>query len=488
MRGSSFVTAAIAAVLGCGAGCAREESATTGAAARPVTGGFPSELEAACGMIATLPPDPENPDGVRDPLHCSCVLVGPRVVLTAASCVDENAEAGTLDQIDLRFGSGYESGQRNDIEAIELYRYFEPDSGSDDDLALLLLAAPAVGPGDAPITPVEINAEPLGEELVQMTVQLVGYGRDAEARQFGSRYVIDAPIVSVNENHLLAGTGTATSCYGDAGGPVLFDFGDGPVLIAVNGRNGDGVGPDCITQTIRARVDRYTTTFLFPYLDRTDGPCALGGGCIEEGCRSPDPDCEPCLWNDMCEEDCPTRDLDCEIGAFPGEACEASGQCERGGTCIAAADDESFTYCSQPCDAAAAEPGCPPNMTCTEAEGGESVCTYGVPSPGSQGAPCSTGLDCRSDICEEGICVNTCDSDEDCPDPPAGEEPYRCSDSQEEPGERVCLGEIISGGGGFCAPSSVSAAAGGGGRARLAGIALLALAALALVWMARRRG
>jgi hypothetical protein len=123
--------------------------------------------------------------------------------------------------------------------------------------------------------------------------------------------------------------------------------------------------------------------------------------------------------------------------------------------------------------------------TCADLGGGNGECQYGTPSPGSQGFPCSFGDQCRSGICEDAICVIECASTAECPDAPAGQDPYVCGPSDEQNGTQVCLGKETSGGGGFCEPSSVA------GRSRVAGqvggIAVLLLAALMLVFTGRRR-
>jgi hypothetical protein len=115
--------------------------------------------------------------------------------------------------------------------------------------------------------------------------------------------------------------------------------------------------------------------------------------------------------------------------------------------------------------------------------GGEMQCIFdpSVPSPGSQGATCDTSGACRSGICEDRICVNPCD-----PAGPACPDPFACGPSQVAPGQNVCRGESLTGGGGFCAEAPAGGRRGGGPGlpAGLGALGLLAVAA----GLRRRRG
>ena len=78
-----------------------------------------------------------------------------------------------------------------------------------------------------------------------------------------------------------------------------------------------GTTPDAVARDLQRKYDRVTdfsADFVHAYLDRFGVTCGLDDTCEASGCpRSPDPDCDPCAWNETCEEDCPTRDADCEL-------------------------------------------------------------------------------------------------------------------------------------------------------------------------------
>ncbi|HUH02874.1 MAG TPA: trypsin-like serine protease, partial [Kofleriaceae bacterium] len=457
-----------------------------GTASQPIIGGdaFTTEFESVCSMLVTLPPDEDaNP---QDPIYCTCAKIAPSIVLTSASCVEENLRADTLDDIDVRFGSNFTGGTAFGVTEVVVQRYYNPEQRQLNDLAMLRLdadpAADAVvlntraltqddlGPSTAAECGVDTTALPAGCAV------LVGFGEEMDNLDvFGARRKVIVPVRVVEPKHIGAGTNQATTCRGDSGGPVFMDLGNGGLeVVAVTSRH-----IRCFDSIIRTRVDVFADGFIFPYVDRFGATCGLDGSTCETTCpRTPDPDCDPCAWNDVCEEDCPTRDLDCAIGVFPGLDCTKSGDCELGGRCVAALDDASFTYCTQPCDPSNAN-ACPAMMTCDDS-GASPECVWPVPSPGSQGYPCNSASDCRSGICEETICVTDCTGGEECPANLANpEEPYTCTPSSTQPGKSVCLGKIFSGGGGFCSagdPSDPAAPATGRGTLLLLGLVIAALA------------
>ena len=406
-----------------------------------------------CKMDVVLPPD-EDGDS-QDPIVCSCLVVAPDLVLTSARCVNENVDANMIDQITIGFGADG-NNQPTTATAVELHRYFDKDNPNLFQLAFVHLASPA------PETPVTLNAADISD-LASTNVDLVGFGETANDVGDFLRRSVELPVSLVERDTIRVGDDANRNCAGDSGGGVFHDFGDGETLIAVSRRQGS-----CSETVSMTRVDRHVNDFLFPYIDQVSGPCAADDVCTMDCPRTPDPDCgDLCQWGNDCAEDmgeeCTTRDWDCGLGSFPGEACAKSGDCEQGGACIAAADDATFLYCDKPCEV---DEDCPAMMTCNDS----GRCEYGTPSPGSQGFPCTMNEQCRSGICEDLICVRECDpAASDCPSE------FTCGPSKVSEGAFVCLGEDLSGGGGFCQAGS-SGAAGGTG--------LLLL--LALLWIRRR--
>jgi len=514
-----LTAAAMISLLACQAGETIDEPQTT---TQAIFGGdgFTTEFAGVCGIRVELPNDPTLPPPAEpDYRHCTCTLVGPRMVVTAAQCLwDFEFDEVQIpkDKFDVRFGSdlGFESEDppQHTVEKVELFRYFD-DQGLANNIAMLLLdtdpAFPIMPLNERALTEADVPASSpdcypagAGDPLVAGCVTMIGFGETLDnLEDFGGRRRVISPLISVEDTFVLAGTAERTTCIGDTGGPAFMKLAENPdpVQISVNsGHRG------CFSGIERSRVDLYIDNFIYAFVDQYDAQCGTDGlCCVTEGtcgateCRTPDPDCDPCAWSGEttgCEEECPTRDWDCELGSMPGELCVKDGDCEKGGRCVVAPDDETVSFCTMPCDPADVD-GCPANMACDTSDS-DGECIWVPPSPGSQGFTCNCPegqtscetIFCRSGICEEEICVVDCDpgAASPCPqnfaDP---DQPYTCAESKVISGRNVCVGEVFSGGGGFCESSSVTGRDRGGWG--MGAVALFGLAFAGLFFARRRR-
>ena len=350
---------------------------------------------------------------------CTGTVVAPRVVLTAAHCVESFVTSGNTQFGQVDFGTGSVGGgffASRDIVDMVIHRRY--DSFTTYDVALLLLDADV--PTGVAIAPV--NRRAFTDDDVGREVRVVGFGDNENLGDqscpnppcgtgSGLKRQISIAIDDVTIHHLIFGGGGRGTCQGDSGGPTFVDFGEGEEVVAVTSF-GSGA---CLGLSSVARTDVYWDDFIGPVLAAWSGPCPADGTC-DEACAVADPDCDTCAFQGGCDPSCPIPDLDCPLGSLSGDLCGDPIDCESR-HCVAGSDDERITYCSQSCDPDQdGEEQCDLPLTRCEARAGGGVCVYPSVSPGAQGWPCDAADECRSGMCDTGtgICVESCASDDEC--------------------------------------------------------------------------
>ncbi|RMH45307.1 MAG: hypothetical protein D6689_00180 [Deltaproteobacteria bacterium] len=403
-RTISPALAAGCAALACAAGaCVDEGPLPVDDTRAPIIGGVVDTGDPAIAMIVT------------GGGSCTATLVGRRTLLTAGHCVIDAIRAGSHSG-QAHFGTGGSDGFFASVPLVQLaaHRYYETFQFYDIAMVRLGRDAPAE------IEPMRFQIDPL-DGLVQVgdTVRVVGFGvTDGEAQTgAGVKRTVDLRVTSIGKHHIGYGDEGHNICQGDSGGPTLRDdFPNGEVVIAVSSYGSNA----CRSESRVARTDTYADWLIEVY-DAWEGPCKQDGVCVTDGCRTPDPDCDPCGFDGVCASDCPRPDLDCPVGGFAGDPCSDDFDCEDR-LCAPAIDDPRIRFCSAPCDPSRPiEEVCPPPLTLCSDEGtpGDFTCRYGAPTPGALGADCADGSDCRSGACdgEVGICVEPCgDGAPACPD------------------------------------------------------------------------
>jgi MYXO-CTERM domain-containing protein len=350
---------------------------------------------------------------------CSGTLVSPRVVLTAAHCIDENDVEG------IRVQSGVRLGLGTSVPVLEAKVHEEYNGGSND-IAIVLLEAPS------PARYWPLNTTAFDDTFLDSDVRLAGYGTtDADGGGDGQKREGIARIFSYDALDFVYTSNPAQTCFGDSGGPGFVTI-DGVEYLAGITSRGDA---ECAQFGIDTRVDAYAdwVSFFIEVFDPTVTDCGDDGTCALD-CDAPDPDC-PCEYDGYCstecatlnvdrdcppncdhdgtceenEDGCPVQDEDCHPTAGVGEVCEFGTDCVEG-ECIAATEDERVHYCSVACSS---ESDCPGDMVC---EG--SMCRHLPPSPGAQVWPCTADDDCFEGNCvpsgDDSICADRCVSDADC--------------------------------------------------------------------------
>jgi MYXO-CTERM domain-containing protein len=350
---------------------------------------------------------------------CTGTLISPRVVLTAAHCV----EGGTSRYVAFGNGSDPWISQINIVDTV-MHRLYDPPAFLQWDIALARLEE------DAPteIDPIPYNVAPLGLTDIGVAVRTVGFGvTDGELQTgFGIKRQVALTLDAVDYYHIGVGTATQNTCQGDSGGPTLARIDGEERVIGVTSFGSNA----CMDRSFMTRVDSMQD-FLAQVVGAWDGPCALDGDCVTEGCAVIDPDCDVCGFDGFCGEDCENVDLDCPIGGRAGDLCGDKYDCETR-DCMVAADDDRVSFCTVTCDPAHPLETCPaPLSACVEGADGPR-CAYAEASKSAQGWPCQDGSECRSGMCDatNEICVEACGEGEaECP------EPYSCEDLG---GNQVC--------------------------------------------------
>ena len=278
---------------------------------------------------------------------CSAVLISPRVLLTAAHCVDpvfHTATSLTVKATNKPDTVGLMQSDMIDVTLISRHPSWNPaDQQSDFDLAVLLLAVAPVGVPPPPLLRA-LPANPLSQHLT-----VIGYGRQSlsDAASSGTRRTVTVPLDGVGAATLDYGTNAVAGiCAGDSGGPSLLGG-------AVAGIHSRSEGSSC-GLGVDIRVDRQLA-FLEAFITTNDPSSCVADGACAPGCGTTDPDCLTCQADQRCDASCGLADPDC---LDDGAICTLAAQC-LGGRCLD--DPRGFQFCSRSC---ADSSECLNDMTC----------------------------------------------------------------------------------------------------------------------------
>ncbi len=236
-------------IEGGGGVCLEPERVDEGESVSKVAGGV--ETDADWAVVGILGTDGE--------LFCTGTLVGERVVLTAAHCID-GEEPETLE---VHFGPTADEGARVGVLASVIHPDYQPRPVYQNDLGLLLLAGVVPRELASPVPLAACLAGPLdGAEL-----RIIGFGQLDADDEGSARKRTGWGSVSVAEPTTFTTRSTpAQPCNGDSGGPALIRSGGREYLAGIVS-HGDGA---CERYASYTRVDAFYDSFIVYYLDPSD--------------------------------------------------------------------------------------------------------------------------------------------------------------------------------------------------------------------------
>ncbi|MCB9637757.1 MAG: trypsin-like serine protease [Myxococcales bacterium] len=381
---------------------------------------------------------------------CSGTLIAPRVVLTAAHCIDAFAQTGGA-AIEYRIDVPVDTKNYKSIfvpvDQASCKQHPQYDRQQVlNDIAVVILTRPVFEVPTVPFNTQKMDASWVGRELFFM-----GYGRlsPSDTNPAPFKYSTKMPITGVDPNSpqgtktntvSYLGNNTAV-CQGDSGGPAMIELNGVMHVAAVTSH---GTSLNCSGTSYSYRTDPYVS-WIQGFVDQFST------------CDGATPTCGKCATCDA-NKQCAPKAVSAE--ASNCKVCKADTDCANGGSCVQVG---SGKRCAQACDT---DDCCPADHVCTTGLNNKKYClpnkmecppasctqdsdcsageaclsgTCGIKLPDRKTTlcqPCGANTDCGGDYCDNpegrgGRCLQACDGNDQCP---SG---FRCKEIN--PGFKQCI-------------------------------------------------